>query len=1036
MGPLAGAPGMFDPLGFDLVGAGGDPMARGVVDADEYVPPFASAPEPPISDILWKNAVGIAINNQSQEVQGKNTRFIESERPHALLISTHGYAGPQFPATGAPDTGGQVEYVNNLAIQLTRLGYKVSVVSRAFEYPADKKKQYEKRYGRREGVAFMPDTDDNARYVFVPGLVGEFIPKEKIYPELPFIAANLAQFLAEEADYCSKRPWEYVHFINSHYVDAGIVGQLLVRSWQSQIAASHIQRRFKSILPADFDRSGKKLLDNLPHHLGEMVVSAWQGDRDGATAVLRPEGVLEWVASKLSWRPERLRKALARISKQPRSLSPFIEDNDNMFRLGEILLDEAGDAAVLRRKLEDFNRHAWTPHSLGTLKLKNSLTEGLESKAPAKFLDLHFMERIALERRIIGEANSAHERSSLIFAGEMPPADPAAVLVATSQEILENLFASGASANTPKAFFPPGTHLDIYSPRSSVNDGDVSDFFEFLESTGGVPGDLVARMRDKPQGLNIIVEASRMDRTKRKDILVRAMQPLPDDTILLITGGQDGDGVYDSLVNLITELHLEERVFLLGQIPNKFMGTLVGLPHGEREDQFRLVIGGSASWMEGWGMAVQEMSAGGLPLVASELIPYAAHLARSNQAAVLVPKDGGDQVQMYADAFRGLIENPAAAREMAVKASAIAQEFGWQRLVERFNEALASYLPRRDRGFTTRMQTSTAMHSPRIYPVILAGGRGKRLEPHFSSVALPKQFRPLTDSTKTMLQHTFDRIAAAHIPPRRFYVSTGGKHVDRVQEQLPQVPAGNIMGEPEGKNTAPAIATLMYQIAQRNPYAVSAVLPVDHWISSTEVFVGAMARAARVAAETGLLVTFGVKPTWASPHYGYVCVGDELKDYEGAFAVQRFVEKPSEKDARRLVEADCFWNSGMFVWKPVEFLELFKRYQTAIHAALTAVYGKGPGDGSIPDAMLADFFGGVASISIDFALMEPAALDGHVAVVPLYTDWLDLGTPEALNALAKSGQVALPPEVIAQLARLFPDDWPDHKKPGTEGGGA
>jgi mannose-1-phosphate guanylyltransferase len=438
------------------------------------------------------------------------------------------------------------------------------------------------------------------------------------------------------------------------------------------------------------------------------------------------------------------------------------------------------------------------------------------------------------------------------------------------------------------------------------------------------------------------------------------------------------------------------------------MTPLMSLPQGEGQDQFHLVIGASASRMEGWGMSVQDMTAGAYPLVSSEFVPYAVHLHQRDDAVLIVWM--GDEEEKgpraYAEAIRSLIEDPAAARQMAERGRAIACEFGWPKLVDRFVEGVSGFLP------------ATCEEAKTIYPVILAGGVGKRLVP-LSSKEKPKQFLRITDRSMSMLQQTWERLS---VDPQYVYVATNGDYVQLVRSQLSDVPAENIVGEPVMRNTAPAIATLMYQIAMRDPDAVAAVLPADHWIESSKVFGKRVAEAARVAREADTLVTFGIKPAWSSPDYGYIQrQGDGLAGFTNAFAVSRFVEKPDSETAQRYMEdGNYYWNSGMFVWRAAVFLELLQRYQPVMFAALETIYGREPAPGPIPDASLLKFFKGLHGISIDYALMEPAAADGRVMVLSLDTPWSDVGTWEGLNRLVQDGKVKPPDEVRRILDEKFP----------------
>ena len=443
-------------------------------------------------------------------------------------------------------------------------------------------------------------------------------------------------------------------------------------------------------------------------------------------------------------------------------------------------------------------------------------------------------------------------------------------------------------------------------------------------------------------------------------------------------------------------------------MPLAVMAPLMSLPQGGSSDQFHMVIGASASRMEGWGMSVQDMTAGGYPLVSSEFVPYAVHLHQKNNAAQIVwmTEENKEGAQAYAQCIRSLIDDPAAARQMADRGRAVASEFGWPKLVQRFVEGIAGFIP------------APYKEEGSIHSVILAGGVGKRLMP-LSSKEKPKQFLPITHKSMSMLQQTWERLS---IDPQHVYVATNADYVQLVTSQLPSVPAQNIVGEPVMRNTAPAIATLMYQIAMRDPDAVAVVLPADHWIESSKAFRKRLEEAARVARETDALVTFGIEPTWPSPEYGYIQRREEkVVGFTDAYAVSRFVEKPDESQAKHyLAQGNYYWNSGMFVWKAAVFLDLLERYQPVMIAALESIYGPILARGSISQASLLKFFKGLHGISIDYALMEPAAADGRVVVLSLDTPWSDVGTWEGLDRLIKDGKVKPSDEVRRILSEKFP----------------
>lgn len=277
-----------------------------------------------------------------------------------------------------------------------------------------------------------------------------------------------------------------------------------------------------------------------------------------------------------------------------------------------------------------------------------------------------------------------------------------------------------------------------------------------------------------------------------------------------------------------------------------------------------------------------------------------------------------------------------------------------------------------------------------MYAAILAGGVGSRLWPR-SRNALPKQFADITGSGRTMIQATFDRLAGA-VPAGQVWVITGERYADLAARQLPTLTDEQIVTEPSGKNTAPAIALASLLLWQSDPDAILAILPADHFVGSPESFRAALLEAERVARQ-GWLVTLGITPD--SPHtgYGYIQRGGALDT--GAFRVERFLEKPEAATAAQLLAAgDCYWNGGIFVFRVADMLAEVERQTPDIHAPLMA----------IRDAQTQQEFEAawaqMPSISIDYAIAEGAQ---KVAVVPLDAGWNDVGSWDALESVLAAG---------------------------------
>lgn len=309
-----------------------------------------------------------------------------------------------------------------------------------------------------------------------------------------------------------------------------------------------------------------------------------------------------------------------------------------------------------------------------------------------------------------------------------------------------------------------------------------------------------------------------------------------------------------------------------------------------------------------------------------------------------------------------------------------------------------------------------------VVPVILSGGVGTRLWP-LSRRLRPKQFLPLVNE-RTMLQETYLRtreLGEGVLPP---IIVCNENHRFLVAEQMREVgaPAGAIIVEPQGRNTAPAIAVAAWRIldARRgtaeDPDAdpLLLVLPADHVIADTHAF-GNAVRAGIDAAETGCLVTFGIVPDRPETGYGYVLKGRRGDEQGAWYAVERFVEKPDLETAEAYVKSGAYlWNSGMFLFSARRYLRELEAHAPEIAAACERAAAEAVVDADF--VRLGAAFSSSPSDSIDYAIMEKTA---YAAVVPLDAGWSDVGSWPALHEiLAKDerGNV-LRGDAIAQNCR-------------------
>ena len=281
-----------------------------------------------------------------------------------------------------------------------------------------------------------------------------------------------------------------------------------------------------------------------------------------------------------------------------------------------------------------------------------------------------------------------------------------------------------------------------------------------------------------------------------------------------------------------------------------------------------------------------------------------------------------------------------------------------------------------------------------LTPVILSGGSGTRLWP-LSRAQLPKQFLPLV-SESTMLQETWQRLAG--LPGLAApLVVCNEDHRFLAAEQLREAGAGGaqVLLEPVGRNTAPAIAAAALELAAQDPEAILLVLPADHLIADLPAFHRAVGAAVALA-RLGKLVTFGIPPDHPATGFGYIERGAPVG--EGGYAVKRFVEKPQrEAAAAFLAQGGFYWNSGMFVFRAGIYLEELLRHRPDIHAASSAAWSAARRDPDFCRLGKAEFVA-CPSDSIDYAVMEKTA---HAAVIEAGIGWNDIGSWEALWSTAE-----------------------------------
>ena len=281
--------------------------------------------------------------------------------------------------------------------------------------------------------------------------------------------------------------------------------------------------------------------------------------------------------------------------------------------------------------------------------------------------------------------------------------------------------------------------------------------------------------------------------------------------------------------------------------------------------------------------------------------------------------------------------------------------------------------------------------------LIMAGGRGERFWPK-SRKNLPKQFLSLTDDGKTMIQLTVERILPL-VELEDIYIATNKDYKKLVQEQLPGLPEQNILCEPVGRNTAPCIGLGAVHISRKYEDAIMFVLPSDHLIKFTNMFLTTLKDASEMAEKGENLVTLGITPDYPETGYGYIKFDPHNVDGR-AYQVERFVEKPSLEVAKEyLATEEYLWNSGMFTWKISSILKNFQRFMPETYSRLMTI--KEAIGTAEEEPVLEREFTAMESQSVDYGIMEKA---DHIYTIPGTFGWDDVGSWLAVERIKKTNE--------------------------------
>lgn len=280
-------------------------------------------------------------------------------------------------------------------------------------------------------------------------------------------------------------------------------------------------------------------------------------------------------------------------------------------------------------------------------------------------------------------------------------------------------------------------------------------------------------------------------------------------------------------------------------------------------------------------------------------------------------------------------------------------------------------------------------------PVILAGGRGTRFWP-LSRKKRAKQLLAL-DGKQTMIQQTVMRLLPI-ATAKRFWVITNEDLRPAILKQLPQLAKPQVLAEPAGRNTAPAIGLAAFLLLRENPDAVIGMFPSDHVIADEKLFRETLERGIQIAASGENIVVIGIRPTRAETGYGYIEAGST--SVSGALRVRRFTEKPDPSKAAEFVAAgNYFWNSGIFLWSARTLANALHEHlpKTAVLLEeIAAVFGTRKFA-----ATFRRLYPKCENISVDYAILEPRSAKGEQAgnifCLPADFGWNDLGSWTALH---------------------------------------
>ncbi|MBN2802945.1 MAG: glycosyltransferase [Deltaproteobacteria bacterium] len=563
-------------------------------------------------------------------------KFHKNERERVALITNHGYAGPNPPIGNAPDTGGQNVYVNDLAIALEDVGYDVNIYTRG-GFP-----EFDSTH-IREGEVMM---SDHVKYIYIPGGGDKFLPKEDIAIALSEQVENLYNSINEMAAGLNVKPWDVFEFVNTHYWDAGVLGYKLIERWQADFIFERIREFFgdklnKSVLDTHYkERHIRAVRHNWQYLIGRLALRSYDVLIDVNDSPTKIHKLCMDVLEQLD--PSLRRYSVTLLSRLQRSHWPVFTINKTTVAsvaVGHLLADHLNSTGALcPSDIFRLNRHIWTPHSLAPIKERNFMDYSYDRKQHLKFTERKHHERVVCERTPLS--------------------------VSTSEEVSKTLVSHFNVHPDRIIYFPPCVNTE-YRPRSK---DECAKGYTSLSIFSNIS-------EEKLKKSKIIIEASRADRTKRKDLVISGFaETINDfeDTYLFVFGGPKNE-VYRELQGIIAATPgLEGRAFSVPEtIP---FDTLVQI--------FSLAdLYVSASEMEGFGMSVLQAASCGVPIVSSRLIPYTNMYLKG--IAEIAPVQ---EPHAYAQAIKNMLGDydKVKMREELLEAS---KDFSWKVRVKDLHDA-------------------------------------------------------------------------------------------------------------------------------------------------------------------------------------------------------------------------------------------------------------------------------------------------------------------------------------------------------------